>query len=96
MTIKWNKSAVKQLLNIIQFIEENNQNYAEKIETEILKRIQKLPDSFLHQSIDRFKLSNDGTYRAFEYDRYRVSFRVKAAEIRILQIRHTRRLPKKY
>lgn len=32
MKIKWNKSAIKQLLDIIQFIEENEfQEYAEKL-----------------------------------------------------------------
>lgn len=63
---------------------------------DILKKIQELPDSFQHHSMDRFKLENDGTFWAFEYDRYRISFRIINSEIRILQIRHTRRLPKRY
>ena len=97
MRIKWNKIAVKQLLNIIQFIEENDfGNYAEELENEILLKIRNLPASHSNQSLDRFKVNNDGSYRAFEIDRYRVSFRVLINEIRILQIRHTSRLPRPF
>lgn len=97
MKIKWNKIAIKQLLYIIQFIEENDfENYAETLEREILTKIRNLPSTHEHQSLDRFKFHNDGSYRAFEIDRYRIAFRVLAVEIRILQIRHTSRLPRQF
>ena len=97
MTIKWNKTAIKQLLDIIQYIEENDfENYAETLEKEILARIRVLPGTHSHQSLDRFKLNNDGSYRAFEVDRYRISLRVLTTEIRILRIRHTSRLPRQF
>ncbi|TDE11591.1 type II toxin-antitoxin system RelE/ParE family toxin [Dyadobacter psychrotolerans] len=97
MSIKWNKIAIKQLLNIIQFIEENDfDNYSELLENDILKKIKDLPATHSHQSPDRFKTNNDGSYRAFEIDRYRISFRVLLNEIRILQIRHTSRLPRQF
>ena len=97
MKIKWNKSAIKQLLDIIPFIEENEfQEYAEKVEKEILNRIRSLPETFHYQSLDRYKIDNDGSFRAFEFERYRISFRVKTTEIRILHIRHTSRLPKRH
>lgn len=97
MEIKWNKSAIKQLLDILEYIEENEfHEYAEKVEKEILTRVNFLPQIFERQQLDRFKLNNDGSYRAFEFDRYRVSFRVISNEIRILHIRHTSRLPRKH
>ena len=97
MEIKWNKSAIEQLLDIIQFLEENDfEEYARKVNNEILIKIKQLPETFQHHSLDRYKLNNDGSFRAFELDRYRISFRVKSIEIRILHIRHTSRLPKKH
>ena len=97
MNIKWNKTAIKQLFEIIQFIEEKQfEEYAKKFETEILNKIRLLPKSYIYQAFDKYKINNDGTFRAFEYDRYRISFRVKNSEIRILHIRHTSRLPRTY
>lgn len=97
MTVIWSKIAVKQLLNIIQYIEENSfESYADTLEKDILTKISQLPSNHFHHPADRFKLENDGSYRAFEIDRYRISFRIINNEIRILQIRHTRRLPKQY
>ncbi|MNL51291.1 Plasmid stabilization system protein [compost metagenome] len=97
MEIRWNRTAIKQLLDIIQFIEENDfENYAVTVEKKILNRIRSLPETFQHHPLDRYKLNNDGTFRAFEFERYRVSFRAKTTEIRILYIRHTSRLPRKH
>jgi plasmid stabilization system protein ParE len=97
MEVKWNRSAIKQLLDIIQFIEENDfEDYALKVEKEILGRIRTLPETFQQYPLDRYKLNNDGTFRAFEFERYRISFRSKTTEIRILYIRHTSRLPRKH
>jgi len=46
MQIKWNKSAVQQLLDAIQFIEENDfYSYAEELEKDILSRIRRLPET---------------------------------------------------
>lgn len=53
MEIKWNKSAIKQLLDIIEYIEENEfHEYAEKVEKEILTRVNFLPQTFERQQLD--------------------------------------------
>lgn len=94
MTIKWNKTAIKNLLSVIEFIETNGfHKYAEQLETDILRVIRELPQNHSQYAIDRFRTANDGTFRAFIIDNYRVSFRVKPNEIQILRIRHTKRKP---
>lgn len=94
MKIKWNKLAVKQLLEIIQYLEDNDLvNYAEKIEIRILSKIHSLPNHLNTFQIDRLKKKNDGSFFAFEIDRYRISFRKINKEIRILRIRHSSRRP---
>lgn len=44
MKVIWSKVAVKQLLNIIQYIEENSfESYADTLEKDILTKISQLP-----------------------------------------------------
>lgn len=94
MEIKWNRRAVKQLLEAIQYLEENDlAEYAQKTEKDILLKIRALSQNSEIYQLDRLKKKNDGTYRAFEIDRYRISFRKLENEIRILRIRHTARRP---
>ena len=40
---------------------------------------------------DKYKIENDGSYRAFEKHRYRVSYRFTKNIIRVLRVRHTSR-----
>ena len=94
MEIKWNKVAVKQLLQTIEYLEENELfDYAQKIEKTILFKVRALSENADIYQLDRLKKNNDGTYKALEVDRYRISFRKLDKEIRILRIRHTARKP---
>lgn len=94
MKIKWNKLAVKQFLEIIQYLEDNDLlNYAEKIEIRILSKINCLPNHLNTFQIDHLKKNNDGSFFAFEIDRYRISFRKINKEIRILRVRHSSSRP---
>lgn len=97
MLIKWNKAAVQQLLDAIRFIEENEfYSYAEELEKDILSRIRNLPLNPTIYPLDKYRKNNDGTYHAFEVDDYRISYRNKSHEIRIIRIRHTSRRVKKH
>lgn len=94
MEIKWSKGAVKQLLDIIQYLEDNDSIvYAEKLEVKILSKIKNLPQTAKLYQIDRLKKSNDGSFFAFEINSYRISYRLLEKEVRILRIRHVYRRP---
>jgi plasmid stabilization system protein ParE len=94
MIVKWSALAVKHFISIIEFLEcENEFNYAEKLQKEILLRTALLITNPQIYPLDRFKLKNDGSYFAFEVDNYRVSFKKMPNEIRILNVRHTKRKP---
>lgn len=94
MQIKWNKLAVKQLMDAILYLENNEQfAYAEKIEKEILSKIKSLPQNSKIYQTDRLKRNNDGSFHAFEVDYYRISYRKLSKEIRVLRIRHSSRRP---
>jgi plasmid stabilization system protein ParE len=97
MAIKWNKSAVQQLLDAIRFIEENGfYAYAAELESDILSKIRNLPQNPNIYPLDKYRKNNDGSYRAFEIDHYRISYRNKKETIRIVRIRHTSRRVRKY
>ncbi|WP_134204916.1 type II toxin-antitoxin system RelE/ParE family toxin [Pedobacter suwonensis] len=63
------------------------------MEVKILSKIKSLPNHLNTFQIDRLKKNNDGSFFAFEIDRYRISFRKTDKEIRILRIRHSSRRP---
>ena len=97
MRIKWNKVAVKQLLDAIKFIEETGfQSYAEELEGNILSKIRNLSVNPILYPIDKFRKNNNGSYHAFGVDNYRISYRIMKEEIRIVRVRHTSRKPIKY
>ena len=97
MEIKWSKSALHQLDKALDFIiQEGFAPYAAELQNGILSRIDNLIDSYDIYPLDKYKKDNDGSYHAFEVDEYRVSYRVKTNEIRIIRIRHTSRKTQGY
>ena len=94
--ILWSDEASLQLKAAYEFIKKDSVQNAEKVRDEIVaitRTLAKYPSKY---SPDKYKLSNDGSYRAFEKHRYRVAYRVLKNEIRILRIRHTSLEPKQY
>jgi len=96
VTIRWNKKAVQQLEKAIAYIEEDSIANADKFKIEILDRIDSLLKHPEKYSPDKYKMNNDGSFRAFELHSYRISYRVKANEVRIIRVRHTKMNPRSY
>ncbi len=95
-TIKWNRSALNQLIRAIDYIQKDSLQHAEKVRNEIFTAIGDLvyhPEKF---PPDKYKLNNDHSFRAFELHNYRISYRFWKNEIRIIRIRHTKRNPLSY
>ena len=96
LQIKWNRQALLQFDNAIAYIEKDSPVNSERIRTNILLSITELGTHPEKYNPDKFKLKNDGSFRAFEIYSYRVSYRYIQNEIRILRIRHTKMNPKEY
>ena len=95
--VKWSKPALNQLDKALDFIIENGFiSYAAELEESIISRIGNLISNYTIYPTDKYKKDNDGSYRAFEVDEYRISYRVKKSQIKIIRIRHTSRKPLKY
>jgi plasmid stabilization system protein ParE len=96
MKIKWNKKAVTQLEQAIEYISKDSLINAEKVQREIILAIDALQIHPEKYHPDKYKIANDKSYRAFELYHYRISYRYKVSEIRIVRIRHTKMNPIAY
>lgn len=94
--IKWDKNAAIQFRKAIAYIREDSPQNADKVKHEILSKIEDLLPAPEKHTPDKYKISNNGNYRAFELHHYRVSYLVKDEEIIIARIRHTSMKPKNY
>lgn len=94
MNVKWSKVALKQFIEILEYLEEKKEfTYSEILKNDILKSIKSLPKNPKIYQPDRIKINNDGSFYAYHIDTYRISYRIIKGEIRILRIRHSSRKP---
>ena len=97
MVVKWSKPALDQLDKALDFIiGEGFISYVARLEESIISKIENLIDNYNIYPIDKYKKDNDGSYHAFEVEEYRISYRVKNSQVKIIGIRHTSRKPRKY
>ncbi|MBI2731698.1 MAG: type II toxin-antitoxin system RelE/ParE family toxin [Sphingobacteriales bacterium] len=96
LVIKWNKQAFSQLIKAIEYIQQDSPANADKVKNEILQNIKNLGLHTDKYPADKFKMDNDGSFRAFELYHYRISYRLFKNEVRIIRLRHTKRNPKSY
>ena len=94
--IKWNKKAIRQFDEAIEYIKKQSPANAEKVKKAMLLKIDTLQKYPEHHAPDKYKTNNDGSFRAFELHHYRISYRYKPADIRIIRIRHTKMNPSGY
>jgi plasmid stabilization system protein ParE len=92
-SVIWDKSAVKYLKSAIEFIRKDSPQNAEKLKSELKASILSLSDNPEKNPPDKYRTNNDGSFRAFELYKFRISYYVSATEIRIVRIRHARQEP---
>ena len=96
-TVVWNKRAYASLKKAYQTIKEDSLKNAGIVRDEILRITrEELPANPEKYPPDKFKRNNQGDHRAFERYSYRISYRYKSGEIRILRLRHVKQEPKEY
>jgi plasmid stabilization system protein ParE len=94
--IDWDRQALRQFNKAILYIAEESVQNAENVRAEIIEKIEALVPNSEKYPPDKYKVENDGNYRAFELHRLRVAYFVGAEVVRILRVRHTSREPKDY
>jgi plasmid stabilization system protein ParE len=95
-SVVWDAEARQQLRSLYEYIQADSPRSAKKVRDDIVGIIRKLPSRPESHPADKYKINNDGSFRAFEKHRYRIAYRIKEKEIRILRIRHTKMNPLEY
>ncbi|OFX28462.1 MAG: hypothetical protein A2033_14730 [Bacteroidetes bacterium GWA2_31_9] len=96
MKIEWRNEAVVHFNEILEYLQKESEKAAFIVGNAILDEVEALSEFVTAHSLDRFKVNNDGTFRAFIVYNYRISYFIENNIIYILRIRHTSREPLRY
>lgn len=96
MVIRWSRSAEMQLKKVYQYIRKDSPQNALKVRNDLVKLSASLAVNPKRFPPDKFKTNNDGTCRATELYRYRLSYKIFEKEILIVRLRHTAMSPQLY
>jgi len=94
--VLWSENAEKQLEEIYNYIKEDSVQNAENVKDKIFASTLQLPINPEKYSKDKYRKMNNGSYRAYEIFRYRISYYISEQEIVIVRIRSTDMKPINY
>ena len=94
--VVWTRRSQQHMRNAHDYISKDSPQNALKVLEEIVIAVNKAILNPEFYGPDKYKQDNDGSYRAFEKYRYRITYRFTDKEIRVLRVRHTSREPKLY
>ncbi len=89
-------AAKKSLQEAYLYIKKDSLQNTEKVKSEILASIRELLKNPERHAPDKYRLNNNGSYRAYEMYKYRITYHVSPTEIRVIRIRHTKMNPLEY
>jgi plasmid stabilization system protein ParE len=96
MVTVWTPGAEAQLLKAYLFILKDSPQNAQKVKDQIIDLSIQLAQNPERFPLDKYRRNNDGSFRALEIYRYRVSYRVQKDYILIVRLRHTGMTPQYY
>jgi len=88
--IIWDNLAKEDLKKSLHYIKQDSPQNAENIKTGIKSAIEEIPAHPERYPADKYRLNNNGDFRAFELYNFRISYFIGNNEIRIVRIRHTK------
>ncbi len=94
--ILWDKPALDYFRETISYIRRDSSQNADMVKRDILDKISELCLRPEIHGPDKYKLNNNGNYRAFELHRLRIGYLIKEDVIIIARIRNTRQEPLDY
>ena len=94
--IVWTKRSLQQMKTAYEYISKDSPQNAIKVVEDIAAAVNKAITNPEFYGPDKYKINNDGSYRAFEKHRYRIVYRFIKNIIRVLRVRHTKMEPKSF
>lgn len=94
--VVWTKRSQQHLKKAYEYISQDSPQNALKVINALAAAVEKAISNPELYGPDKYKKDNDGSYRAFEKHRYRVSYRYSKNIIRVLRVLHASMEPKPY
>lgn len=92
-TIYWDDKARLYFKQAIQFIKQESPQGADAVKCAVIEHVSVLKNNPEIYESDRFKIDNDGSYRAFTVYSYRITYKLTPSKVFILRMRHTSQNP---
>jgi plasmid stabilization system protein ParE len=94
--VVWTRLAQLHMMKAYEFIRQDSSQNAVKVLEDIVAAVHKADHNPEFYNPDKYKINNDGSYRAFEKHKFRIAYRYTKNTIRVLRVRHSKMEPKKY
>lgn len=94
--IIWNPTALHKFIDILNYIKGESPTNAKRVKTRIVNIISSISSNPEMFRADEWKYNNDGSFRVFNYDSIRVSYKIEPNTILIARVSHTSEEPKQY
>ncbi len=91
--IKWGSKAIYNFIAILNYIKLDSPTNAKRVKTRINNVIKTIPSNPEMFREDELKENNNGTYRVFNKDSIRVSYKIEPKEIFIIRVVHSSQEP---
>jgi plasmid stabilization system protein ParE len=92
----WTRRSQQHMMALYKYISEDSPKNALKVINDIMTATEKAISNPEYYNPDKYKINNDGSYRALEKHHYRIVYRYQKNIIRVLRVRHTSMEPKRY
>lgn len=73
----WTRLSQQHLMELYKYISEDSPQNAIKVVNDIIVAAEKTINDPEYYNLDKYKIDNDGSYRAFEKHRYRIAYSYK-------------------
>jgi plasmid stabilization system protein ParE len=95
-SIVWSQNATDQYYEVLEYLSKEAPEAIEIVANALLDLIESLSTEYNNHPLDRFKMKNDGTYKAAIVFSFRISYQIGEKHLRIIRIRHASREPLTY
>ncbi|RPE09137.1 type II toxin-antitoxin system RelE/ParE family toxin [Chitinophaga lutea] len=88
--------AKRALKDAYEHIKKDSVKSAEKVRDKLLASIKALAINPHFYPPDKYRQQNDGSYRAYELLKYRITYHVSEDQVTVIRVRHTKMDPLVY
>jgi len=96
ISVIWTETSKKHLQEIYLYIAEESIIQADKVFSKLVKSTFSLSEHPFKYPQDKYKLNNDGDYRAYEIYHFRITYRIAKSVVYIVRIRSTYQNPEEF